>query len=169
MGTGRMPRIGAGVSHREAAAAALATIALRYSAPMRILYNPSHHAHAGRVEMYRGRLVPCHETPSRLDDVLAEVRRRSLGPLATPTPATRDELTRVHTPRYVQFLQQAWDEWVTLDPRNAEADLLPSVWPVRTFRTDIAPANFAARVGLHLFDAGTPLTAGTWQAAHAGA
>jgi acetoin utilization deacetylase AcuC-like enzyme len=36
-------------------------------------------------------------------------------------------------------------------------------------RHDALPANFSARVGLYCFDAGTPLTAGTWAAARAGA
>ncbi len=119
--------------------------------------------------MYRGRLVPCHETPSRLDDVLVEVQRRALGPLAVPVTATRAQLERVHSLPYLDFLQNAWAEWITLDPANAELDVLPSVWPVRTLRADVVPANFAARVGLYSFDAGTPLTAGTWQAALAGA
>ena len=33
----------------------------------------------------------------------------------------------------------------------------------------MTPANFAARVGLYSFDSGSPLTAGTWDAALAGA
>jgi acetoin utilization deacetylase AcuC-like enzyme len=136
---------------------------------MRIWHNPSHRAHAGRMEMYRGRLVPCHETPARLDDVLAEVKRRNLGEMIAPALVTRADLERVHSARYLDFLQDAWSEWIALDPANAALDVLPSVWPVRGFRADVTPANFAARVGLYSFDAGTPLTAGTWQAAHAGA
>jgi acetoin utilization deacetylase AcuC-like enzyme len=46
---------------------------------------------------------------------------------------------------------------------------LPSVWPTRTFRTDIEPDNFAAKLGLYSFDAGTPFTSGTWVAARMGA
>ena len=40
-------------------------------------------------------------------------------------------LGRVHSPRYLDFLQGAWREWIALDPANAELDVLPSVWPVR--------------------------------------
>jgi len=36
-------------------------------------------------------------------------------------------------------------------------------------RFDVLPDNFAARMGLFSFDAGTPLTAGSWAAARAGA
>jgi acetoin utilization deacetylase AcuC-like enzyme len=40
---------------------------------------------------------------------------------------------------------------------------------VRTLRSDVLPANFSARMGLFSMDAGSPLTAGTWAAARAGA
>jgi acetoin utilization deacetylase AcuC-like enzyme len=139
---------------------------------MLIVHNPVHARHAGRHEMYRGRLVPCHEVPARLDHVLGEVRRRGFGTLQTPAaPDAGFEalLARIHAPRYLDFLAGAWDEWVGLDPANAELDALPSVWPVRGFRADVVPANFAARMGLYSFDAGTPLTAGSWAAARTGA
>jgi acetoin utilization deacetylase AcuC-like enzyme len=136
---------------------------------MKIFANPDHAGHAGRHEMFRGRLVPAHEVPARLDYVLAELDRRPLGALHAPPPVTTAELERVHARRYLDFLRTAWSEWVALDPDNAALDALPSVWPVRGFRADVEPANFAARMGLYSFDAGTPLTAGTWAAARTGA
>ncbi|HEV8689920.1 MAG TPA: histone deacetylase family protein [Ideonella sp.] len=136
---------------------------------MLIYTNPKHAQHAGRHEMFRGRLVPCHESPSRLDHVLAELKRRPVGELRTPGPVARATLERIHQPRYLDFLQTAWEAWLALDPANAEFDALPSVWPVRGFRHDVEPTNFAARMGLYSFDAGTPLTAGSWVAAEAGA
>ena len=45
----------------------------------------------------------------------------------------------------------------------------PSVWPVRTLRSDVEPANFIARLGLYSMDNGSPIAAGTWVAAKAGA
>ena len=48
---------------------------------MLIVHNPLHRLHQGRQEMFRGRLVPCHEQPERLDHVLAELQRRPMGPL----------------------------------------------------------------------------------------
>ncbi|MBZ8142122.1 acetylpolyamine amidohydrolase [Rubrivivax gelatinosus] len=136
---------------------------------MLIYANPRHAGHSGRQEMYRGKLVPCHEVPARLEHVLAELARRPLGEIHEAPPVARTLLEAVHAPRYLRFLETAWQQWVALDPANAELDALPSVWPVRGFRADLEPANFAARLGLYSFDAGTPLTAGTWAAAEAGA
>jgi len=142
---------------------------------MKTFHNPHHALHQGREEMFRGRMVPCHEVPARLDFVLAELQRRSQGSLHTPEIGEAEldaAIARVHSARYTQFLAGAWDEWVAMDPANALRDALPSVWPLgnrHAFRTDVLPQNFAARLGLFAFDSGSPLTAGTWAAARGGA
>ena len=142
---------------------------------MKTFHNPLHSLHQGREEMYRGRIVACHEVPQRLDFVLDELRRRQHGSLLAPQIGDAEldaAIASVHDPRYTAFLAGAWDEWVAMDPANAQRDALPSVWPLGNrhgFRTDVLPANFAARLGLFSFDAGTPLMAGSWAAARAGA
>jgi len=136
---------------------------------MLIFANPSHALHAGRNEMFRGRLVPCFEMPARLEYVLAELKKRPVGELRLAPPVDDARLERVHSRRYLNFLRTAWEQWVALDPANADVDALPSVWPVRGFRHDVEPANFSARMGLYSFDAGTPLTSGTWLAVQGGA
>jgi acetoin utilization deacetylase AcuC-like enzyme len=136
---------------------------------MHTIYNSRHALHQGKLEMFRGELVPCFEIPARADFVLAELQRRRLGEIAAPEALADSVLTRIHSQRYVDFLAGAWDEWVALDPANAQRDAIPSYWPIRTFRSDVLPASFAARMGLFSYDAGSPLTSGTWTAAREGA
>jgi acetoin utilization deacetylase AcuC-like enzyme len=136
---------------------------------MLTFYNDRHALHQGKVEMFRGELVPCFEVPARADFVLQELQSRRLGEVRSPAPFPDSALTRVHAARYIDFLRSAWDEWVALDPANAQRDALPSYWPIRSFRSDVLPASFPARMGLFSFDAGSPLTSGTWTAARAGA
>ena len=141
---------------------------------MKIFHNTRHAEHAGRQEMFRGRMVDCHESPARLQHVLDELARRPVGELLTPAADLPLDaaLQRVHSPEYLQFLANAWDEWVAMDPANATRDALPSVWPLaqpHAFRTDKPPLNFAARLGQYAFDSGTPLMAGSWAAARQGA
>ncbi len=108
---------------------------------MNIFYNDRHPQHHGRHEMFRGELVPCFEVPARADYVLRELQRRGLGTIAAPPAVERAVLERVHAPRYLDFLSTAWQEWVALDPANAQRDALPSYWPIRGFRTDVAPRS----------------------------
>ena len=74
---------------------------------MHIVYNPDHAAHQGKLEMFRGRMVPCHEVPQRQDQVAAVLQSRALGPLQTPSRFDDALLMRIHSPRYLQFLQTA--------------------------------------------------------------
>jgi acetoin utilization deacetylase AcuC-like enzyme len=142
---------------------------------MKTFHNPHHALHQGRQEMFRGQMVPCHEVAQRLDFVLEELKRRPVGELLTPAvdeAALERAIARVHSTRYTDFLASAWDEWVAMDPTNAQRDALPSVWPLpqaNAFRHDVLPSNFAARLGLFAFDSGSPLMAGTWAAARGGA
>jgi acetoin utilization deacetylase AcuC-like enzyme len=136
---------------------------------MQVFYNERHAGHHGRHEMFRGELVPCFEVPARADYVLQELRARKFGTISSAPEIARAVLERVHAPRYLDFLGTAWDEWVALDPQNGARDALPSYWPIRTMRSDVLPASFPARLGLFSFDAGSPITSGTWEAARQGA
>jgi acetoin utilization deacetylase AcuC-like enzyme len=148
--------------------------ALTYHPFMKIFLNAAHHLHAGKQEMFRGKLVDCHEVPDRLAYVLAELKRRALDEIAEPPQALplQAAMQAVHAPAYLNFLAHAWEDWIALDPANAQRDALPSVWPLaqaNAFRTDAPPLNFAARLGQYAFDSGTPLTSGSWAAAQGGA
>jgi acetoin utilization deacetylase AcuC-like enzyme len=135
---------------------------------MQVLYSPSQQTHAPAFEFFRGERVPCYETPAR-----AEFVRQSLQAsgheLILPQDDSSALLSQVHEPRYLAFLQSAWAQWLALDPGNAQRQPFPSVWPVRSLRSDVEPDNFTARLGLYSMDNGSPLSAGTWTAAKAGA
>ena len=125
---------------------------------MLTFYNEHHAQHRGK-----------EETPERAELVLAEFERRGLGKVVTPHGVSLASLERIHTPRYLHFLRNAWNEWMALDPSNAGRDAVPVVWPIRGMRSDIEPDGFGARMGLYSMDAFTPITAGAWIAAKSGA
>ena len=124
--------------------------------------------HAPLEEMFRGRRVPCFENPSRAAFVEWALGARGHG-LRAPTHDSGALLARVHAPRYLDFLRTAWDQWLALDAANADEQPFPSVWPVRTLRHDVEPANFIARLGLYSMDNGSPLSPGAWAAAKSAA
>lgn len=138
------------------------------SPSMITFHNPLHQGHAPVHEFFRGERVPCFETPARAVYVEAALTMRGHD-MHAPNADSRATLAQVHAPRYLAFLQTAWQQWLALDAGNAERQPFPSVWPVRTLRSDVEPANFIARLGLYSMDNGSPLAAGTWAAAKAGA
>ncbi|WP_440111949.1 histone deacetylase family protein [Acidovorax sp. BL-A-41-H1] len=135
---------------------------------MLTFHNPLHARHAPVHEFFRGERVPCFEKPERVVYVEQALRERGHA-WAVPDTDSSAVLAQVHTPRYLAFLQTAWAQWLAVSPENAQHQPFPSVWPVRTLRSDVEPQNFIARLGLYSMDNGSPLAAGTWAAAKAGA
>ena len=152
------------------------------------IFSPAHALHAPAFEIFRGQRVRCFETPARADLVQRRLAERG-HTLTAPHIDSRAVLVQVHTPRYLRFLEHAWQDWlalnaapagthgappepvVPLDPQEPLEPLeppYPSVWPVRTLRSDREPANFTAKLGLYSMDNGCTLTAGSWPAAKAG-
>jgi acetoin utilization deacetylase AcuC-like enzyme len=130
--------------------------------------NPEQAQHAPRFEIFRGERVPCHEGPPRAAFVEQALREQG-HVLRAPDVDSTPWLTQVHAPRYLDFLRGAWHDWLALDAANADRQPFPSVWPVRTLRSDVEPRNFIARLGLYSMDNGSPLSPGTWAAAKAAA
>ncbi|AJQ94017.1 histone deacetylase family protein [Gynuella sunshinyii] len=127
-----------------------------------------HSIHNPKFEFYRGEKVPCFESPQRLEYVIQALHDRGHDVREAEQLSDR-VLPTVHSQRYLQFLASAWDQWTALAADNIDKQPFPSVWPVRSLRSDIEPKNFIARLGLYSMDNGTPMAAGTWVAAKAGA
>lgn len=132
---------------------------------MLTIFSPEHRLHHGKAELIDGRLQPCHERPERADLVLGAVEQAGLGDIVGPREFGQAPLARVHSPRYLEFLASAWDLWTA---EGREGDALPLSWAVRGMR-QIEPEHIDGRLSFYSFDAGTPITAGTWRAATAAA
>ncbi|SME89525.1 Acetoin utilization deacetylase AcuC [Tistlia consotensis] len=129
---------------------------------MLTVYSDDHRLQDGKAELEGGKLVPCYEMPRRADLVLARVREVGLGEVVEPERFGVEPILRVHEAGFVAFLQSAWDRW-TATKRTFDA--LPFTWAVRGMRTDRVPESIDGQLAYYSFDAGTPITAGTWRAA----
>lgn len=133
---------------------------------MKTIYNAAHSLHRAGHEFFRGEKVPAFEKPERADWVLTAVQEHGLGEVLAPTVHSDNAILKVHSERYLSFLRGAYAEFTAL---GGTGDAFPATWPIRGMRSDVEPKNFAARMGLYSFDAGSPLTPGTWAATRSGA
>jgi len=129
------------------------------------IYSDDHRLHHGKGELNDGELQPCYECPERADQVLAAVRQARLGDIVAPDEFGLEPIKAVHDPRYVDFLQQAWELWAA---EGRTSDALPLNWAVRGMR-QLEPDYIDGKLSYYSFDAGTPITAGTWAAVTTGA
>ncbi|MGQ9370576.1 histone deacetylase family protein [Azospirillum sp. A39] len=133
---------------------------------MIVVHSEEHRAQAGRAELNDGQLVPCYEKPARAEIVLERLRAVGLGPVVEPDAHGEAPLARVHDRGYLDFLKTAWDDWVA---EHGDIDALPLNWVAPGMHRRVVPDSIDGRLGYYSFDAGTPITAGTWRAAAAAA
>ena len=140
---------------------------IRETSGVIVIHSEEHRLQAGRSELNDGQLVPCYEKPARADIVRARIEAVRLGPIVEPTRHGIAPLERVHDAGYLTFLQTAWDDWVA--EHGADIDALPLNWVAPGMSRRRVPRSIDGRLGFYSFDAGTPITAGTWRAATAAA
>ena len=127
---------------------------------MLTVYSDDHRLQDGKAELIDGKLQPCFEMPRRADLVLARVRDRDLGDVMAPSDHGLEPIRRVHSENFVAFLESAWDRW---SAEGRDYDALPLNWQIRGMRNR-EPASIDGKISYFSFDAGTPITAGTWRA-----
>lgn len=132
---------------------------------MLTVYSEDHALQDGKVELVDGKLLPCFEMPRRAYLIRDRVLEVGLGPILPPQPFPRGPVERVHTADFVRFLETAWEQWTATGRTD---DALPWVWPTRQLR-QVRPERIDGQMGHYSFDAGTPITAGTWTAARSSA
>ncbi len=127
---------------------------------MRTVYCDDHRHQDGKAELIDGKLMPCFEMPRRADMILARVMDVKLGEVLAPRDFGTAPIKRVHKANFVDFLPGAWDAWVK---QHGAYDALPLNWAARGMRA-IEPDVIDGKLSYYSFDAGTPITAGTWRA-----
>lgn len=129
------------------------------------VYSDDHRLQHGMSELSDGQLQESVERPERADNVLSAVRASGLGDIIGPEEYGLEPVRRIHADNYLTFLESAWDLWTA---EGRVCDALPLNWAVRGMR-QIEPDTIDGKLSYFSFDAGTPITAGTWRAITAAA
>jgi acetoin utilization deacetylase AcuC-like enzyme len=129
------------------------------------VFSTDHLLRSPRTELYRGELVPPHESAQRAQIVLERVEAQRLGQVIAPSNFGAAPLLRVHDPQYVEFLSQVWSEWVAAGHRG---EAIPDCWPARRM-TQRRPNSIAGKLGFYAMAGETSISQGTWEAARAAA
>ncbi|OYW21272.1 histone deacetylase family protein [Sphingomonas sp. 32-62-10] len=124
---------------------------------MRRFFSPRQLAHAPLQELHNGGFTAYAESPAR-----AEAMAAALDGLELPADQGEAAIRRVHAPAYLDFLKTAPAKWAEA---GRPGDVMGYVWPI-VGRRPLRLSRIDALVGQYSFDASTPLTADTWDAAY---
>lgn len=132
---------------------------------MDVIYSDEHRLQDGAAELIDGKLQPPVECPVRADAIREALLTAGIGPLRAPEEYGLGPVLRVHDAGYVEFLSRAWEMW-SASGRTWHAQ--PLIWVGRGM-SHVKPESIDGLLGYYSFDAGTPITPGTWRAARAAA
>jgi acetoin utilization deacetylase AcuC-like enzyme len=129
------------------------------------VFSTQHTLRSPRTELYGGELVSPHESPQRAQIVLERVETQRLGQVIAPENFGSAPLLRVHDRGYIEFLRQAWNEWVAAGNRG---EAIPDCWPARRMNQR-CPNSITGKLGYYAMAGETSISQGTWEAASAAA
>ena len=121
------------------------------------VFDPRQLAHAPALELHNGGWAEHAEKVSRAQIIAARI-----GGCAPARDFGIEPLRRVHSADYLDFLASAHARWLAA---GREGDAIGYTWPV-VRRRDLRLDRIDALLGRYSYDAGTPIAAGTWDAAY---
>ncbi len=129
---------------------------------MQIIYTPKHQLLTTDDVIVKGQPDETYEVPDRAELILKAMQDALLGPVLEPVDHGLGPILAVHDPDYVDFLRSAYDESAAY---FGEAGPV-FAWTFAGRHAARKPRGFLGRKGYYAFGHGTPILAGTWEAAY---
>ena len=130
---------------------------------MKTVYTKNHILRNSKTELFGGELVKPFERPERMEYILNEIKTRKLGPILDPVNFDMDIIYKIHDKKYVDFLNNAWNEWVAL---GFKGEAIPTVYPSRSMNSDVVPTFIEGKLGYYCLANETSISEGTVEAAY---
>lgn len=129
---------------------------------MHTVYTEQHKLHTTDAVVVEGNPFQTEEVPARAEIILAALQAADLGPVIAPTDHGIAPILAVHDPDYVAFLQSAYADsaafWGEAGP--------VFTWTFAVRHAVRKPKSVVGLKGYYAFGWGSPILAGTWDAAY---
>jgi len=129
-----------------------------------VFYHEGHQAHNPKMWFYRGVAQQSREVPERALAIKSALTAAGYQ-VTAPLDFGRKPLERVHTERYLKFLEVAYEDWIRLEGTGPE--VVANMFPIG--KDPGYPEIISGRAGFHMEDLSCPINAGTWRAAYGSA
>ncbi len=127
---------------------------------MKVIFSATQKKHYPKHFLSSGAPQPNPEVPERADCLLAAALQSGLTQVEPPDYGIAP-VAAVHSPEYLQFLQNIVRRWSYIE--GASAEVIPNIHPDR--RDGDYPASAVGQAGFHLADTACPIAAETWNSA----
>lgn len=127
---------------------------------MKAVYSDAHRSHDPQFFLVRGVIKRTTEQPERADRLLRGLAK-GRHTLVAPTAFGQGPRAQIHSPEYLDFLANAWEQWLSLG--DAGPEMIANIHPVRHAAT--YPSHIVGKLGWHTADTACPIGPGTWAGA----
>jgi acetoin utilization deacetylase AcuC-like enzyme len=127
---------------------------------MKVVFSELQKGHYPEHFLSSGASQPNPEVPERADRLLDAALSAGLE-WVEPEDAGLEPIAAVHSPEYLQFLENIYTRWGYID--GASPEVVPNIHPDR--RDGVYPASAVGQAGFHMLDTGCPVSAETWDSA----
>ncbi len=131
---------------------------------MKVVFNAQQLGHKPERYLSKGKMVHYPERPERVRRLLLGVRKAN-GVVHAAKTFNQEIFGRIHTQRYLDFLENGYQEWSQLE--DSYKEMMPSVRPAPGLTT--YSQHIVARAGWHQSDFSCPVVADTWKVVSASA
>ena len=129
---------------------------------MRIIYSEKHLLHATANLIIDGQPFITEELPERAEVIRKALERADLGTIFPPSDFSLAPIQRTHTTAYLNYLQTAFQEGVFY--HHEARPILPETFAPRSIRRQTR--HPVGKRGYFCYGIGSPILAGTWEAAY---
>jgi acetoin utilization deacetylase AcuC-like enzyme len=127
---------------------------------MKAFYAEEQKRHDPKAFLSSGAPQPNLEKPERVERLLAGARAAGCA-IERPADFGLAPIAAVHTPEYLDFLQNIYTRWRRIE--GASAEVIPNIHPMA--RGGSYPASAVGQAGYHMADTACPISAETWDSA----
>ena len=127
---------------------------------MKVVFTKRQLKHDPQTFFVSGSIVDHPEKPERAARLLAAALKSGLV-AEEPRDAARPLLERLHTPRYLHYLENIFPRWQRI--AGGSAEVIPGIHPDR--RDCGYPLSAAGQAGFHHADLSSPINGDTWESA----
>ncbi len=131
---------------------------------MKVVFDARQKSHEPGFYLVKGKFGEAAEKPARADMLLKGALAAGCD-LVEPQDFGPGPRAAIHEPRYLEFLETAYDAWYALG--DVSEEVMATVRPVE--QPASYPRHIIGRIGWHMMDTSCPIGSGTWEGVAASA
>jgi len=130
---------------------------------MKIIYSENTKLHNPKKEFISHSLIDYAESPERMRTILENLERLKDADILPPEEFSLEDILKVHSPQYIEYLQTAYENWVAAG-LNKDG-VMPDLFAVGKIRNKLITKSPIGQAGFFMTDLSTMIVEGTFKAA----